>query len=597
MRKILPILLAGVLVLSACGAKTNTEPADDITTTSKAETEKATEETTEAETKKGFEATYVGDGSLPIVEINGRRYFDYSADDFLKKMNAAYKEIMNEPAQFKVSDQKAEKNQVIFEGDNGLLCMVETDTESDLIAQVYIMGKQTADFDLNKMAIESTPILMILDPNMESKYAGAHLLDIALAAKISFGQSQYAYEGVHEGIMERIYGEKEFIIFNFSPAEDEVEEKETAAVVSSGVKPDFGPLSDDLYSYQLQVDDDVYQLPMTFEQLTSFGWEYDGDSSETLSAGSYSTSFVFKKGKMKCYAGIANFDVNTRPYSECHITSLKFDTSMLKDAGDVTVTLPGGVSIGGNYDEAIALYGTPGYVYDNETSRRTVTYSIASRQEIKIGSVFENRDVIGEIEVKSLTKPDDFVAGEVNSDVPDIVKMYKAPVKMSDKYEDFIVDFGGSLYQLPAPVSVFMENGWKIVEDASEKSIPGGSSSWITLMKDNQAHKMLVRNYDENATSIENGFVDHIVSDVYSKKTPIITTGGLSVGMTLEELESALSGVDYEKDESSSMSISYKIYPTDSKMNYYYLSIIKEKNQVTTIEVQYSPKRAELLKR
>ncbi|GLC81126.1 hypothetical protein [Lacrimispora brassicae] len=596
MKKILPIVLAASLALSACGSKTVSEPTDGVATIQ--ETTQVETETTEGVNAKGFEATYVGNGSLPIVEVDGKRYFDFSSDDFLKKINNSYKETMKEPAVFKISDKKADMNQVVFEGDNGLYCMVETDEKTNKIAAVYVMGGQEEGVELSKMAINMTPILMILDPNMDSKYAGAHLVDIALAAQINFSQSQYAYEGVHQGIRERIYGEDNFIIFNFAPADESDEPEEAAESVSAGSKPDFGKLSDDLYSYQIQVNDDVYQLPMTFDQFTTFGWQYDGDASQTMLAGSYSTSFKFKLGKMQCYAGIANFDVNTRPYSECYITSLKFETSMLKDAGDVTVTLPGGVSLGGNYDEAVTLYGTPGYEYDNETSRRTVTYSMSTRQEIKIGSVFQNREIIGDIEVENMTKPEGFVGGEVSGDVPEIVAKYKEPSKMSEKFEDFIVNFGGNLYQLPAPVSVFMENGWNIVKDASKETIPGGSASWVTLMKDNQAHKMLVSNYDENATSIENGFVTHLVSDVYDKKTPIFTARELTVGMTYEELKSALADVDYEKDESSSKMFDYiKICPVDSKINYYSISVLKETNQVTKIEVQYSPKRAELMNR
>ena len=101
-----------------------------------------------------------------------------------------------------------------------------------------------------------------------------------------------------------------------------------------------------------------------------------------------------------------------------------------------------------------------------------------------------------------------------------------------------------------------------------------------------------------NATSIENGFVTHLVSDVYDKKTAIFTARELTVGMTYEELESALAEVDYEKDESSSKLLDYiKICPVDSKINYYSISVSKEKKQVTTIEVQYSPNRAELMSR
>jgi len=48
------------------------------------ETEKeTTEETTTEAASRNIDVTYVGDGKLPIVEAGGKRYFDFTADDFL----------------------------------------------------------------------------------------------------------------------------------------------------------------------------------------------------------------------------------------------------------------------------------------------------------------------------------------------------------------------------------------------------------------------------------------------------------------------------------------------------------------------------------
>ena len=44
------------------------------------ETEK---ETTAEAASRNIDVTYVGDGKLPIVKAGGKRYFDFTADDFL----------------------------------------------------------------------------------------------------------------------------------------------------------------------------------------------------------------------------------------------------------------------------------------------------------------------------------------------------------------------------------------------------------------------------------------------------------------------------------------------------------------------------------
>ena len=58
-----------------------------------------------------------------------------------------------------------------------------------------------------------------------------------------------------------------------------------------------------------------------------------------------------------------------------------------------------------------------------------------------------------------MTKPEDFVGGEVSGDVPEIVAKYKEPSKMSEKFEDFIVNFGGNLYQ-PSGTSQRIYGEW-----------------------------------------------------------------------------------------------------------------------------------------
>ena len=376
-------------------------------------------------------------------------------------------------------------------------------------------------------------------------------------------------------------------------AEEESKETEEATTVpvENDIKKTTGVLSDDLYSFQLQVNDIVYQLPMTYEQFTGFGWIYNDDPTTELTAGRYMSTEVFSIGKLKCYAGITNFDVNTKPVSECYITSLDFDTSRLKDANAV-ITLPGGVSLGGNFDEAVALYGTPSSDYDNETTRRSATYSLSSNEKIEIGSVYENRDVIGSIQIRRMVKPDDFVEGTVSNGVPEIVTRYAAPTAMSDDFADFIVEYGGDLYQLPAPVSVFVANGWSINEDASEATIDGRGGSWVTLMKDNQKLKVIASNYDENATTIENGFVTNIVGDTFDSKTSTVIAKNIRIGMTRAELESALNGVEYTTNEESGMFSYYKISPTGSLVDDYDISVSKETDMVTKIDVRYEPKYA-----
>lgn len=364
---------------------------------------------------------------------------------------------------------------------------------------------------------------------------------------------------------------------------------EASAKKAAGDKPDFGPLSDDIYSFQIQIDEDVYQFPMTYDEFVSYGWVYKDDETAMLDAGFRSAVEVFNMGKLQCYAGIVNFDINAKPFSECYIVSITIDSSMVKDT-DSVVTLPKGITLGGSMEDAVAAYGTPSNDRSSDSGSRYLTYSLASYQEVDLTSIYDDAAIIGKIEVENIKKPDDFVESAMSEDIPEIVGKYQAPPAISDDFAEYTVDFGGNLYQLPAPVSVFLENGWSIIEDGTEPTVSGRDSGWVTLIKDNQQIRTLARNYSENATVIQNCFMTDLKTGGHDNKTAMTISKGITLGMSPADLEAALADVDYEKDEESSYYINYTIYPVGTRTDQVSIAVSKESGVVAQIEIQYNPK-------
>jgi hypothetical protein len=108
-----------------------------------------------------------------------------------------------------------------------------------------------------------------------------------------------------------------------TPSQEPIETQAPSA--STGGKPDFGPLSDDIYSFQIQIDEDVYQFPMTYDEFTAFGWVSKDDATGMLDANYREVSHVFEKGDLQCYGEIVNFDVNARPLNECYVGGISVD--------------------------------------------------------------------------------------------------------------------------------------------------------------------------------------------------------------------------------------------------------------------------------
>ena len=140
------------------------------------------------------------------------------------------------------------------------------------------------------------------------------------------------------------------------------ETKEAAAETTNETQA----LSDDIYSFQAEIDGEIYQFPMSFAEFTAKGWTYDGDAAQTMEPEQYTTAETFKKDSSKLYAAIFNLGMNTVPFSECQIGGFSVDSYMMKDSA-LSVKLPKGIEFGvSTLEDVKAAYGEPSRVYDGE---------------------------------------------------------------------------------------------------------------------------------------------------------------------------------------------------------------------------------------
>lgn len=368
----------------------------------------------------------------------------------------------------------------------------------------------------------------------------------------------------------------------------------------TGDKPDFGPLSDDLYAFQLEINGDVLQFPMTFEQFLSFGWALkDSDDESEVLDSNYRTGMTFTHTSgMSCYVQVLNFDVNSLPVKDCYVGGIQVDSTSfnkVEDMDKLSIVLPGGIQYGvSTLQEALDAYGTPSYENTLSSGTEIIEYKLDYYQEVELWFGSES-GTVESIDIENFTKPADFVDSEVSSDVPDIVNRYTAPTAVSSDFADWTVEYGGKLYQLPAPVSEFEADGWVIQEGDSEMTINGRGSGWLTMRKDNQKLKIIVQNYSEGATAVNNCFVTEVLSDPYDCKIVLTTSGGITIGTTEADLKTAIAGMELKEEDSSSYRY-YKVMPTGSLVDCYEFYVNKETGLVYKIEVSYQPKYADYTK-
>lgn len=348
-------------------------------------------------------------------------------------------------------------------------------------------------------------------------------------------------------------------------------------------------LSDDLYSFEAKIDGEIYTFPMSYKDFTALGWEYQGEESDELEPSNYFPTAQFKKGNLVIYGELVNLGINTVPVAECSIAGFSVDSYKIAEEPDTSIELPGGIKYGvATIDDIKEAYGNPTDTYEGDLYTK-LTYEKDYYQRADL-YVSNKTGVLNEIELENVVYDEDSNAiseADVSTDPTAEVLAYKAPEELGDDLDSSIVEYAGDLYQLPAPVSVFLDNGWKLDEEKSASVIAGKSSDWLYMSKDNQNFRTMVRNYSQDAATIENCFVTEVEGYIYDTNLPITIQKGISIGMTENEVKDALDGIDYELDDNTNGYHYYNVKKGD--LDGVEIMVDTEEDEVQKINVSYRP--------
>ncbi len=351
-------------------------------------------------------------------------------------------------------------------------------------------------------------------------------------------------------------------------------------------------LSDDIYSFQIKINSDIYSFPMSFDDLISMGWEYIDDDSAELAPNNYSPTERFKLGDLEAYVTMVNLGINTEPISDCTVAGISIDSFQMADVTDVAIELPGGIQYGvSTLDDITAAYGTPSDTYEGDLYTK-VSYEKDYYQDVEL-YVDSETGFLNEISLENMSAEEDAgsdAAADLSDEPTSEVLAYQAPSELGDDFTSFIVEYAGDLYQLPAPLSEFVKNGWTIDASQSASYVAGKSYDWVYMSKDNQNYHTIVRNYSPDAAVIENCFVTDVEGNVNSTNLPITVQKGLTLGLTEAEVVSTLEGVDYELEDESETFHYYNIKSPESSLDYVQIVINTEDDSVIAINVTNTPK-------
>ncbi len=331
-----------------------------------------------------------------------------------------------------------------------------------------------------------------------------------------------------------------------APAEEETEE---AAEEAAPAEDTEAGLSDDIYSFSVQIGGEIYQFPMLYADFVEKGgWEvssYYADQEEDMLTPNSYTFMGFEKDGNKVSIDVINYDINEVPMKECYAGGLNIDGSYDFDEKAIEVVLPGGIKMGeATMEDIEAAYGAPSDTYEGDLYTK-VSYERDSYEEISL-YVYKESGTLGQIDIRNFAEPEGFQVGEVSTEVPEIVTSYEVPKALTDDYTDPIVEYMGDLYRLPAPVSAFLANGWSIKDVSESDYVRGGGIAFVDMLKDNQSMHMAIYNDTNNATSYENCMVHELEFHTYDNEIIAMKlSGGVTLGANADELMAAAKENEY----------------------------------------------------
>lgn len=331
-------------------------------------------------------------------------------------------------------------------------------------------------------------------------------------------------------------------------------------------------LSDNIYDYQIMIDNTVYQFPMSVSDFMATGLSvssYD-DPNELIRPG-YEESiwFTYNDGS-KFIAYVVNFAKSEAPVTDCHVVGVSlysnqeaaseilFDTTKIKMAKNITL----GVS---TYDDVVSAYGNA-----NDTSLYEEFGKIKYAEDLyrSVEFTFDESNILKAIDIENIEQPTDVIDQGISNKTPEKVANYVAPSSLGSDISSGVFELEGQIYKLPVPVSELLNDGWKITNQSAD-SIAGLDIEYVDLSKGNVTITDVKLANDENyEVTIENGIIEDIdsTSFEYGQEGKVVLPGNITEGSSESQFKQALVNHSYTTRDSAG-SITYSIQSGNYTVN------------------------------
>lgn len=258
-------------------------------------------------------------------------------------------------------------------------------------------------------------------------------------------------------------------------------ESETTETTTSSKKKEKLSLSDDKYDFTFKLMEEVYALPMDTQDLVKNGWmlyldEYsagDYDENEKIKP-SHSTliEMIHPDSKNIISVNIINRSNDVVTILNTTATDISVSTLFEKftPSENSNIQLANEISLGSTLEEVKAAYGTPTSIDGDENSnylRIGYKYTIENSYELSFAEE-GGKQIVNGIDISTSGK---FNASDRVDKVTNKEKLakenkdYEYPSDLGDSLDAGRFKLNDTIYQIPVPVTVIMEQGWGPIEN------------------------------------------------------------------------------------------------------------------------------------
>ena len=338
-------------------------------------------------------------------------------------------------------------------------------------------------------------------------------------------------------------------------------------------------MSDELFDFTFTLEGEVYKLPCKYETLTQNGWTISssGYNSDTKIAGDSYESFSMVKDGRKIIVYSYNLSGNAKPIKDCRIGGIECEAY-----NEVDFEIAQGITVYDSVETIKEAFGVPGYSNSGDTYQSLTYYAVKDSNYNCVRFYITDDGKYSSIEMKNFieTSADQTAT---STERPAYLDDYVTPNSMGEDLKSAVINIGGDLYQLPAPVSAFLDNDWEVTQQSGD--VVAGGTDYIRVERDGAELQLSVINYAEYQTTVENCAVYKVSADADDLAEVCIGSQNDSItfGSTRDDLEAAIDDQFSCYEGTYSYSYSYSEYKErDFSLS---ISVDVESNEVSSIGI------------